>query len=165
MTELLSGDRPLSFRRQDEGCHLTRHRQNANRRRTRHPRSSQSWHRRPRGHYLRLISRWSLRLRSEAARRSRNRSWEKTGAAKPSHHSRARVGPFATRAQAGRYATPRLPELNTRDEPVLRLSLAWLLRTGGDCSRSAQLQGRRLFLLAARVRRAEQETLLSSCPG
>ncbi len=112
-----------------------------------------------------MISRWSFLLRSEAARPSRNRSQEKTGAAKPSHHSRAKAGPFAIRAQAGRSATPHLPELNTPAEPVLRLSLARLLRTGGDCSRSAQLQGHRLVLRAARVLRAEQETLLSSCPG
>ena len=108
-----------------------------------------------------MISRWSLRLRSE----SRNRSWEKTGGAKPSHHSRARVGPFATRALAGRCSTPPLPELNTRDEPALHLSLAWLLRKGGDYLRNAQLQGHRLFPSAAPVLHAEQETLLSSCPG
>lgn len=106
-----------------------------------------------------MFSPWSLRLRSEAARRSRN--WEKTAVATPSHSPRAPVG-LAAQAPAGWLAALRLPELYRSDEPVVRCSLARLLRTREYSSHNAPLPGHRRFLIAVQALDAGPGTLLLS---
>ena len=108
-----------------------------------------------------MVSRRSLRLRSEAARPGWNWNWEKTAVATPSHSPWALVG-LATRASAGWLAALHFPELNRSDEPVVHCSLARLLTTRQDSSHSAPLPRHRRFLTEVQALHGGPETLMLS---